>query len=91
MKEAKHFCVLVGSTPDISHVNQLSVLVQYVNKPGPKERFLAFINFQTQRLFRTKLGENVLKNMTCLPESSNLNPTDPYRKARDGYVECLER
>ena len=47
MKEAKYYSVPIDSTPDIYHVDQLSVTVRYVNNSGPIERLLTFINFQT--------------------------------------------
>lgn len=38
---AKYFGGIVDSTPDVSHVDQLTVFVLYVNKKGePVERFL---------------------------------------------------
>ena len=43
VKEAKYFRLIVDSTPDISHVDQLSVMLHYVNKDDPVERFLTFI------------------------------------------------
>lgn len=44
IKTAKYFSVIVDSTPDISHIDQLSFIVRYVNKEGiPIERFIGFI------------------------------------------------
>jgi len=42
--EAKYYSIIVDSNPDVSHVDQLSVLFRFVNKKGePVERFLCFI------------------------------------------------
>ena len=44
IKLAKKFSIAVGSTPDISHVDQLSFIVRYVSEDGcTVERFLRFI------------------------------------------------
>lgn len=45
IKTAKYFSISVDSTPDISHVDQLSFIVRYVNPFGkPVERFLCFLD-----------------------------------------------
>ena len=43
MKSAKYFSISVDSTPDITHVDQLTVTCRYVQHSGPIERFLKFI------------------------------------------------
>ena len=44
IKHAKYFSISVDSTPDISHVDQLSFIVRYVSAEGcPVERFIRFI------------------------------------------------
>lgn len=44
IKAAKYFSLVVDSTPDISHVDQLAVIIRYVTKKGiPVERFLCFL------------------------------------------------
>uniref|UniRef100_A0ABD2WP07 DUF4371 domain-containing protein n=1 Tax=Trichogramma kaykai TaxID=54128 RepID=A0ABD2WP07_9HYME len=44
IKEAKYFSISVDSTLDISHVDQLTFIVRYVDSNGqPQERFLKFI------------------------------------------------
>jgi len=41
---ARYYSISVDSTPDISHTDQLSFIVRYVNEDGqPIERFLCFI------------------------------------------------
>lgn len=42
--ESKYFSIIVDSTPDVSHCDQLSFVIRYVNRDGlPRERFLEFI------------------------------------------------
>lgn len=45
VKNSKYYSIIVDSTPDISHVDQLSFVVRYVpvGKSDPVERFLRFI------------------------------------------------
>lgn len=41
---AKYYSISVDSTPDVSHVDQLTFIVRYVNTNGlPVERLLKFI------------------------------------------------
>lgn len=44
IKDAKYFSIVVDSTPDISHTDQLSLIFRYVKKKDePVERFLQFV------------------------------------------------
>ena len=40
---AKYYSISVDSTPDVSHVDQLTFTVRYVKDSDPVERFLQFI------------------------------------------------
>jgi hypothetical protein len=45
IQKAKYFSIIVDSTPDISHVDQLSFVVRYIKNDGtPIERFMCFLN-----------------------------------------------
>ncbi|XP_003738764.1 zinc finger MYM-type protein 1-like, partial [Galendromus occidentalis] len=44
LKTAKYFSLIVDSTPDISHVDQLSIVLRFVQENGsPSESFLNFV------------------------------------------------
>ena len=40
---AKYFSITVDSKQDITHVDQLTAVIQYVSSEGPVKRFLKFI------------------------------------------------
>ncbi|XP_055910467.1 zinc finger MYM-type protein 1-like [Eupeodes corollae] len=58
--EAKYFSISVDSTPDISHTDQLTVVLRYVKSNGEvAERFLAFIPMASHK--GEELAEAILK------------------------------
>ena len=46
LRSAKYFSVSVDSTPDVSHIDQLTCILRYVLPSGPVERFVHFIEMQ---------------------------------------------
>ena len=46
VRTAKYFSVSMDSTPDVSHVDQLTCILRYVLPSGPVERFLTFLNMR---------------------------------------------
>lgn len=43
IKEAKYFSISVDSSPDEAHIDQLTVVIKYMEGSSPVERFLTFI------------------------------------------------
>jgi len=43
IKKSVYHSISIDSTPDISQVDQLAIVVRYVNDQGPVERFLTFL------------------------------------------------
>ncbi|XP_055843517.1 uncharacterized protein LOC129910240 [Episyrphus balteatus] len=70
--EAKYFSISVDSTPDISHTDQLTVVLRYVKSNGEvAERFLAFIPMASHK--GEELAEAILKFLNkCAAHSLNL-------------------
>lgn len=64
IKEAKYFSIIVDSTPDISHQDQLTFILRYVNDNTVIERFLGFI--QLERHTAKYLTEVVIKKLNEL-------------------------
>jgi len=45
IRAAKYYSISVNSTPDISHIDQLTFIVGYVTQSGkPVERFIKFVD-----------------------------------------------
>ena len=49
ISKSRYFSVLVDSTPDINHCDQLTIILRYINMVDykPVERFLTFINISS--------------------------------------------
>lgn len=48
IKKSGYFSVSIDSTPDISHMDQLTIIVRYIQEDGfPVERFLGFIEVES--------------------------------------------
>lgn len=46
IKKFKYYSISIDSTPDVSHVDQLTLIVRYVTSKGPVERFLTFLKME---------------------------------------------
>jgi hypothetical protein len=68
IKEAVYFCLIVDSTPSISHVDELAVVIRYVSQHGePVERFLSFLPNVGHK------GEQMEKGVTDFLENLNID------------------
>ena len=47
IKQCKYYSVSLDSTPDISKVDQLTLIIRYVLPTGPVERFLIFLGMES--------------------------------------------
>ena len=47
IKNAKYFSISVDSTPDISHVDQLTIIVRYLKDDIIVERFITFVEIHS--------------------------------------------
>jgi len=49
LKRAKYFSVSVDSTPDLTHADQLTVIVRYLLRGEPVERFMTFLQLGSHK------------------------------------------
>ncbi|GBP77371.1 Zinc finger MYM-type protein 1 [Eumeta japonica] len=47
IKDSRYYSLSVDSTPDLTHMDQLSVVIRYIKGGQPVERFLIFIELET--------------------------------------------
>lgn len=75
IKLAKYFSISVDSTPDVMHVDQLTVIVRYVLQSGPIERFIKFIpmfshsGYEIAQIMLHFLEENGINIEDCRGQS----------------------
>ena len=65
IKEAKYFSIILDSTPDISHMDQLTFIVRYINRNGDiQERFLSFLPIEEHKA--QYIEERVIKELNVM-------------------------
>jgi len=69
IKQAGYFSLSVDSTPDLSHEDQLTIILRYVSPQTgvPVERFITFLKLQEHTsLFMANLVVDYLVNECCI-------------------------
>lgn len=65
LSESKYYGLILDSTPDISHTDQLSIVLRYVNSKGePVERFIKFLPISSHNA--ESLSTTILNELDCL-------------------------
>lgn len=65
IKKSKYYSIIVDSTPDISHADQLAFIIRYLQSDGtPKERFIKFIDNPGHK--SEQLAEIVIDTLSSL-------------------------
>lgn len=67
IKHAKYFSVSLDSTPDISHVDQLTCVFRYVLDDGPVERFFTFLDMHGHT------GEQLAASLISFMEDNDIH------------------
>ena len=49
IKKSKYYSISLDSTPDLAHIDQLTLIVRYVLPSGPVERFIKFLEMEGHR------------------------------------------
>lgn len=71
IKEAKYYSVSIDSTPDVAHMDQLSMIIRYANECGnPIERFLSFIVIEKHD------GQYLYETMMTYLANQGIEPLD---------------
>lgn len=82
VKKARYFFCSIDSTPDISHIDQLSFIIRYVNNQGePVERFVRFIDkigHKSQQMTEAAIlmFNKYDLNIYCLRDQSYVNASN---------------
>lgn len=87
IKKSKYYSVSVDSTPDESHIDQLTIVVRYMEGSTPKERFLTFLpncghtGEATANALLKFLGDHQIDIMDCRGQSYDnaANMSGKYR------------
>ena len=64
IKESKYYSIIVDSTPDVVHVDQLSLVVRYIENGKPVERFVGFTPIKSHK--SEPLTSNILETLEAL-------------------------
>ena len=56
LKDSKYYTISLDSTPDISNVDQLTLIVRYVLPTGPEERFIKFLDMNSHNAEHLQQG-----------------------------------
>lgn len=67
IQKAKYYAISVDSTPDVTHIDQLTFIVRYVIDAVPKERFLQFIPIHGHN------AEHLTEVVTHFLETNNID------------------
>lgn len=75
VRQAKYYSISIDSTPDVSHVDQLTFIIRYCKNGKPVERFLKFIpiyRYGAENLYEVVikfLNENDILISNCQGQS----------------------
>jgi hypothetical protein len=73
IQKVKYFSLSVDSTPDVTHIDQLTFILRYVKNAVPKERFLHFISIHGHKADHLAVVTSFLKDnislMNCRGQS----------------------
>ncbi|XP_033226050.1 zinc finger MYM-type protein 1-like [Belonocnema kinseyi] len=83
IKKAKYYSIIVDSTPDVSHVDQLAFVIRYVTDDGdPVERFLLFVKNPRHK------GHELADSVVSTLEAFGLKVIDCRGQSYDNASNC---
>lgn len=80
IKQSKYYSVSVDSMPDEAHIDQLTIVVRYIEQSMPKERFLTFLpncghtGDATAKALLKFLGDHDINILDCRGQSYDNAP-----------------
>lgn len=80
VKLAKYFSISVDSTPDLSHVDQLTFIIRYVKDHEPIERFLKFIPIEEHK------SEYLAETVSIFLENNDISIEDCRGQSYDNAL-----
>lgn len=77
--DAKYFSLIVDSTPDVSHIDQLTLVIRYIENVKPVERFLGYTPIKSHK--SESLAARILSTMESLGLDINMCRGQSYDNA----------
>lgn len=77
--DAKYFSLIVDSTPNVSHIDQLTLVIRYIKNVKPVERFLGYTPIKSHR--SESLAARILSTMESLGLDINMCRGQSYDNA----------
>eukprot|EP00794_Sanderia_malayensis_P003780 gene3780-biopygen3227 len=79
IKEAKYYFIIVDSTPDVAHVDQLTLVVRCIENGKPVERFVGFTPIKSHK--SESLTSDILETLKALTLDIDLCRGQSYDNA----------
>ena len=79
IKESKYYSIIVNSTPDFAHVDQLTLVVRYIENGKPVERFVGFTPIKSHK--SETLTSDILETLKALTLDIDLCRGQSYSTA----------
>ena len=76
---AKYCFIIADSTPDISHINQLTLFVRCIENSKPVERYVGFVSIKSHK--SESLAERILSLISALGLDINMCGGQSYDNA----------
>jgi hypothetical protein len=75
----KYYSIIADSTPDISHIDQLTLVVRYIENAKPVERYVGFVPIKSHK--SESLTERILSLVAALGLDINMCRGQSYDNA----------
>ena len=76
---AKYYSIIADSTPDVSHIDQLTLVVRYIENSKPVEGYVSFVSIKSHK--SESLAERILSLISALGLDINMCRGQSYDNA----------